>query len=141
MKKFLTFTAQQIKSAHSKVKTGADFPRYTQDLKNLGVLKYDFVVKDGSSIYRGENNYNVTLDPKYEALKIADESSAEKLREVIKIHQQGKTDFPTFCQQVADAGVERWVTDLENWACIYVDKAGKELVSEPIPQGDYKKEK
>jgi len=131
------FTAEQIKTAHAKVKTGADFPKYTQELKSLGVLKYDYIVKDGSSIYRGANDYNLPLEPKYEALKIADESSAEKLRETIKIHQQGQTDFPTFCQQAADAGVERWIVDLEKMATIYFDKAGKELVSEPVPTGEY----
>ena len=131
------FTAEQIKTAHGKVKTGADFPKYIQELKSLGVLKYDYIVKDGSSIYRGANDYNLPLEPKYEAFKIADESSAEKLRETIKIHQQGQTDFPTFCQQAADAGVERWIVDLEKMATIYFDKAGKELVSEPVPTGEY----
>jgi len=138
MKKILTFTAEQLKAAHVKVKSGADFPRYTQDLKNLGVLKYDFMVKDGQSIFYGQDNHVLPLDAKYEPLQISDESSAEKLRETIKIHQQGQTDFPTFCKQSAEAGVEKWITDLEKMACIYVDKAGKELVSEPIPTGDYK---
>lgn len=31
------FTIQQIKDAHSKVKSGADFPAYIQDIKKLGV--------------------------------------------------------------------------------------------------------
>jgi hypothetical protein len=29
------FTIEQIDQAHSKVKSGADFPKYIQDLKNL----------------------------------------------------------------------------------------------------------
>ena len=31
------FTIQQIKDAHSKVKSGADFPKYMQDIIALGV--------------------------------------------------------------------------------------------------------
>ena len=31
------FTIQQIKDAHSKVKSGADFPQYMQDIIALGV--------------------------------------------------------------------------------------------------------
>lgn len=31
------FTIEQIKEAHSKVKSGADFPNYIQDLIILGV--------------------------------------------------------------------------------------------------------
>ncbi len=33
------FTVEQIKTAHSKVKSGADFPAYIQDIKkNWGLL-------------------------------------------------------------------------------------------------------
>ncbi|MGB4398918.1 MAG: DUF1398 family protein [Daejeonella sp.] len=35
------FTAEQIKAAHSKVKSGADFPAYIQDIKALGVTGYE----------------------------------------------------------------------------------------------------
>ena len=33
------FTIQQIKEAHSKVKSGSDFPKYVQDIIALGVLR------------------------------------------------------------------------------------------------------
>ena len=32
------FTVEQIKAAHSKVKSGADFPAYIQEIKALGLL-------------------------------------------------------------------------------------------------------
>ena len=32
------FTLEQIKLAHSKVKSGADFPAYIKELKALGVI-------------------------------------------------------------------------------------------------------
>ena len=32
------FTAEQIITAHSKVKSGADFPNYIKDIKALGVI-------------------------------------------------------------------------------------------------------
>ena len=35
------FTIAQIKEAHSRVKSGADFPTYIQDLIELGVKGYD----------------------------------------------------------------------------------------------------
>lgn len=31
------FTVQQIEDAHSKVKTGAEFPNYIQEIKSFGV--------------------------------------------------------------------------------------------------------
>lgn len=39
------FTVQQIELAHEKVKTGADFPKYIQDIKELGVIAFETFVK------------------------------------------------------------------------------------------------
>ncbi len=61
------------------------------------------------------------------------------LRHIISIHQQGKTDFSTFCEQVAAAGVKQWVIDTERMLCIYEDIDGKEMVAESIPDVSYNK--
>jgi uncharacterized protein YbcV (DUF1398 family) len=45
------FTEQQMKAAHSKVKSGADFPRYFQEIKKLGLIRYEYFVKTGVTIY------------------------------------------------------------------------------------------
>jgi hypothetical protein len=34
------FTVEQIRAAHNKVKSGADFPAYIQEIKALGVSQY-----------------------------------------------------------------------------------------------------
>ena len=41
------FTVEQIKTAHSKVKSGADFPSYIKEIKSLGVTHYEAYVTDG----------------------------------------------------------------------------------------------
>ncbi|GGD27930.1 hypothetical protein GCM10011343_17670 [Flavobacterium orientale] len=69
------FTIEQIKAAHSKVKSGADFPAYIQDLKSIGITSYDAFVSDGRTIYKGLNNFQVDSTPKYESLKIATTSN------------------------------------------------------------------
>ena len=46
------FTLDQIKAAHSQVKSGADFPKYIQDIGKLGVLKYEHFVADGHTTYK-----------------------------------------------------------------------------------------
>jgi len=133
------FTEQQIKEAHAKVKTGADYPAYIKELKKLGVLKYDYLVHNGANIFYGEGNFSVTngVSGNHKELRVAAKSSADKLKHTITIHQQGQTDFITFRQQAADAGVEKWTSDLQRMAVIYYDKKGKELLAEPIPTGDY----
>ena len=131
------FTEQQIKAAHSKVKSGADFPRYIQEIKKLGLIRYEYFLKNGVTIYYGQNDYKVQSAPTREPIDITSNSSATTLKNTITIHQQGKTDFPTFCQQAADAGVEKWIVDTERMLCTYYDLQGKELISEPIPQATY----
>ena len=131
------FTLQQIKDAHSRVKSGADFPRYVNEIKNLGLNRYEYMVADGNTIYYGDDGYKIESGARYGIKAVALISSAEALKHTITIHQQGKTDFPTFCDQSAAAGVEKWVVDAQKMACIYYDLAGTELVYEPIPQGDY----
>ena len=64
---------------------------------------------------------------------VFDATIVQAMRHIISIHQQGQTDFETFCQQAADAGVHYWRTDAVNLACIYVDMAGQDMVNEPIP--------
>jgi uncharacterized protein YbcV (DUF1398 family) len=131
------FTLQQIKTAHAKVRSGADFPHYIQEIKQLGLLHYEFMVADGSFVYYGEGEYRVEREGSYAPLTIGRPASAAALREAIAIHQQGQTDFPTFCQQAAAAGVEKWRIDTQRMLCIYFDSDGSVMVEEPIPQGEY----
>jgi len=127
------FTIEQIKAAHAKVKSGADFPKYIRELKDLGVSSYEHYVSDGHIDYKGPNDFSIAADAKWPEKAISTPSSNEKLEHDLKIHQLGKTDYLTFCQQAADAGVEKWTVDLVAMKCTYYDKEGKEMLSEDIP--------
>jgi uncharacterized protein YbcV (DUF1398 family) len=127
------FTLEQIKDAHSRVKTGADFPAYIQDMKKLGVHSYEHFVTDGHITYHGIADFYLSALPKWDAVPIAPKEQVEKLKHEIKIHQAGKTDYLTFCRHSAEAGVEKWVVDMLNMMCTYYDQAGGEMVAEPIP--------
>lgn len=128
------FTLDQIHEAHRRVKSGADFPQYVRELKALGVLHYDNYVADGQTEYFGSDNFSLRDKPKYPPIAVNTKSSAEKLRQAISIHQQGHTDYPTFCLQAAEAGVEKWTTHMAHMQVIYLDKNGNTLTVEPIPQ-------
>lgn len=128
------FTIEQIKAAHAKVKSGADFPKYIQDMKQLGVNSYYHYVADGHIKYYGVNNFTISADAKWATRPVADVSDSAKLKHTIKIHQQGQTDYPTFCLQAAEIGVEKWVVDIQKMTCVYYDKANNEMLIEPIPE-------
>lgn len=128
------FSLEQIQAAHSKVKSGADFPAYIQDIKKLGVTYYETVVSDGHTNYHGPNGYKTTSPVKYETLTISDQFDSEQFKAELKRHQQGKTDYPAFIKICASLGVERWEVCLEKMTCIYYNKTGNEILVEEIPQ-------
>ncbi|NWJ50158.1 MAG: DUF1398 domain-containing protein [Bacteroidetes bacterium] len=127
------FTVEQIEKAHEAVKSGADFPMYIQEIKQMGVTAFETWVNDSHTVYFGENNFSTTSQPQYEKLTIADQSDNEKFAHYLKIHQQGETNYFTFCAHCAETGIEKWVVCLEVLTCTYYDKAGKEILVEPIP--------
>ncbi len=128
------FTIEQIHEAFGKVKSGADFPQFVRDLKAIGVTHYDNFVADGNTIYYGTDNFVLQGEAKYLPMYVSNESSVDKLKQAIFIHQQGQTDYPTFCLQAAGAGVEKWTTHMIKMTVIYLDKQGNELTVEPILQ-------
>jgi uncharacterized protein YbcV (DUF1398 family) len=128
------FTVEQIKEAHNKVKSGADFPAYIQNLKKLGVTYYETFVADGHTDYYGANEYKTTSSARYETLTIAEISNTEQFKVDLKSHQQGKTDYPIFCNDCAKSGIEKWAVCTDKMTCTYYDKAGNEVLVEEIPQ-------
>lgn len=128
------FTIDQIKAAHSKVKSGADFPAYIRDLKQLGVQHYTTYVADGHTDYKGDDGFSASSEAKYVAKEIATESNGEQFVADLRNHQKGGTDYPTFCSDCAKNGVHNWVVDLNKMTCTYYDNDGIEILVEQIPQ-------
>ncbi len=128
------FNIDQIKAAHSKVKSGADFPAYIRDLKQLGVTRYVTFVKDGHTDYSGKDNFQTSSPARYADLQIASSGNASRFKADLKAHQQGKTDYPTFCSDCAKSGIEKWIVDLNEMTCTYFDQEGKVVLIEQVPQ-------
>ena len=127
------FTVEQIESAHSKVRSGADFPKYIQEIKQMGVTAFETWVKDSHTEYFGKNDYQTRSQPQYKDLTISDSSDKEKFSHYLKIHQKGETDYFTFCSQCAETGIEKWIVCLDEMTCTYYNKAGNKILEEQIP--------
>lgn len=128
------FTVEQIKTAHSKVKSGADFPSYIKEIKAFGVTHYEAYVTDGHIDYHGDNNYTAKVPEKYAPLIIAETPKVEEFKAELLAHQKGKTDYLTFIKMCAEAGIEKWEICMDKMTCTYYDKAGNEILVEEIPQ-------
>ncbi|MCX2430093.1 DUF1398 domain-containing protein [Pedobacter sp. GR22-10] len=127
------FTKEDIHAATSRIKSGSDFPHFIQELNEMGVIRNDVYVSNGLSAYFASEEEVLQISPEeYPDLVISVEPSVEKLKHALKIHQTGETGFISFCEHAADAGVEKWITDLKDMTCTYYDTAGNELVKEKI---------
>ncbi|MCD1116790.1 DUF1398 domain-containing protein [Chryseobacterium turcicum] len=129
----MKFTIDEIKTEHQKVKSGADFPKYIQEIKNMGVSHYTTFVAGGSTKYfDAENNFAET-EAKYEVLNITENVNLENFKIRLKLHQQGGTDYLTFCKDCAENGINGWKMDLNKMICTYFDKNQKDILTEQVP--------
>ncbi|WP_333599607.1 DUF1398 domain-containing protein [Flavobacterium sp.] len=127
------FTIPQIKEAHSKVKSGADFPRYMQDIIALGVTSFETFVFDNHTNYYGEDDFKIASTGFTATLTVMDKSDIEQFKLDLKSHQQGHTDYGTFLQDCAKSGIEKWIVVMAKMTCTYYDKNGNALLVETIP--------
>ena len=127
------FTIAQIHEALDKVKSGADFPKYIQEIKSLGVIGFETFVVDSHTEYYGKDNFKTQSEAVYENLEINAISNKAEFVERLKIHQRGETDYFTFCNDCAETGIEKWIVSLVEMTCIYYDIDGNEILVEQIP--------
>ena len=127
------FTIDQIKEAHSKVQSGADFPVYIQDLIALGVQGYNTYVNDGRVEYFGADNFRVSTKNNYENITITTTANKERFIEFLVMHQDGQTDYLTFCNHAAQCGIAKWTVNIIEMTCTYYDSSEAPILIEKIP--------
>lgn len=127
------FTLEQLAEARSRVKSGADFPALIQTLIQLGVQRYTTWLTDGHTDYEGADQ-RLSSPPGHAGQPIADRLDRDHFMARLKYHQQGGSDYATFCSDTRAAGVERWVVDTRAMTCTYFDKAGNAVLVEDIPR-------
>ena len=69
----------------------------------------------------------------YNHLVISYSSNETKFKEYLKKHQQGETDYFTFCMHCAETGIEKWKVSIAEMTCTYYDLAGNAILAEQIP--------
>ena len=128
------FTREQIEKAHSRVKSGADFPAYVQEIKALGVKNHIVSLLDGvwRFIHLDGGSIQWVHGPK--ELPVSAVATSQAFRRILSNHQHGLTDYPTFCQEAAQAGVEKWISDFESMTVTYLDRQGGIVSVEAIGQ-------
>lgn len=119
-----------IQVAHQNAKS---YPDLVSKLIAIGIESYTVEVVTGTILYRLANGENI-LHFNNDARNIQENFSEEKTVQAIRNNQQGKTDFSTFMNEIAVAGIRFYEATLNgtNKRVTYVGSNGS--YQEMIPQ-------
>ncbi|WP_449399477.1 DUF1398 family protein [Chryseobacterium wanjuense] len=93
-----------------------------------------YISDNNIDYFDSENQLTATTRGKDNPVRsISELLNLEQFKSRLKLHQQGGTDYATFCTDCAENGIEGWKMDLNKMTCSYFDKTGKEVLVEQVP--------
>lgn len=99
----MAFTLSAIQQAHQQF-TGVDFPKLFKAFKDMG-MTYNIVnIQDGTATYVHQSEDDIVTSSVKSNHPVAQKSNKTIVQDVLTRHQQGQTDFETFCDEMAEAG-------------------------------------
>ncbi|CAC9056489.1 phage envelope protein [Staphylococcus aureus] len=129
----MAFTLSEIQQAHQQF-TGVDFPKLFKAFKDMG-MTYNIVnIQDGTVTYVHQSEDDIVTSSVKSNHPVAPSSNQSIVQDVLTRHQQGQTDFETFCNEMAEAGIYKWHIDIQAGTCTYIDLKEQAIISELIPQ-------
>ncbi len=131
----MDFTSETIEALHQQY-TGKSFFRLLQAFKALQMHDFVFDLRAGEATYHHQSGASLKRDLLLPPLTIPQKSDGQKALIVLRNHQAGNTDFMTFIQEIAQAGVYKWVSDCEEMTCTYYDLKDDVLITEVIKGDD-----
>jgi uncharacterized protein YbcV (DUF1398 family) len=93
--------SQKIKDCYQSAK---NYPELAKKLSQIGMQSYTVDTATGTILYRFANGENVLQDGTAQRF-VASSFDREKTVLAVLNNQQGKTDYPGFMQEIANAGV------------------------------------
>ncbi|WP_436854296.1 DUF1398 domain-containing protein [Staphylococcus caeli] len=130
---FSTFSKASIHQAHTQY-TGVDFPKLFKAFKNMDMAFNTVNVQEGTTTYTHKDGTKIVDEGIKSSQPIADTSDKTQIQDILRRHQAGGTDFPTFCEEMAQAGIYKWEIDLSAGTCAYIDLGNNAVITEYIPQ-------
>lgn len=129
----MAFKLSAIQQAHQQF-TGVDFPKLFKAFKDMG-MTYNIVnIQDGTATYVHQSEDDIVTSSVKSNHPVAPSSNQSIVQDVLTRHQQGQTDFETFCDEMDQAGIYKWHIDIQAGTCTYIDLQEQAIISELIPQ-------
>ncbi|HCY7997479.1 TPA: DUF1398 family protein [Staphylococcus aureus] len=129
----MAFKLSAIQQAHQQF-TGVDFPKLFKAFKDMGMTYNTVNIQDGTATYVHQSEDDIVTSSVKSNHPVAPSSNQSIVQDVLTRHQQGQTDFETFCDEMAQAGIYKWHIDIQAGTCTYIDLQEQAIISELIPQ-------
>ncbi len=127
----MEFTLENIEEAGRKY-TGVEFYKLVLEFVKMGIVENVFNIRDGVRVYENQNGHKINIDFVEIAVIGGVDTNKNIFENILKQHQQGNTDFMTFCKEVGEVGVYKWVIDTNKMTCSYYDTLENVVWSEEI---------
>ena len=123
--------SEKIKACY---KAATNYPDLAKRLHEIGVESYTVDTASGTILYRFSEGQTVLHPGTIAARTINENFNEQKTIEAIRNNQQGKTDYPTFMNEIAEAGARFYEATLNgtNKRVTYIGIGG--FYEERIPQ-------
>ncbi len=130
----MKFTLENIEAAGKKY-TGVEFYKLIQEFIKMDICINIYNLKDGFRVY--ENCKGDQIEVEFIKIPINNvETDKDLFNKILKNHQQGNTDFITFCNEVCEVGIYKWVISTTKMTCSYYDIFDNLVCMEKIPVGN-----
>ncbi len=122
--------SEKIKACY---KAASNYPDLAKRLSEIGVESYTVDTASGAILYRFSHGQTDLHPGSTAARTIAENFNEQKTIAAIRNNQQGKTDYPTFMTEIAEAGVRFYEATLNgaNKRVTYIGIGG--FYEESIP--------
>jgi uncharacterized protein YbcV (DUF1398 family) len=125
-------TIEDINDLHARLGSARTLPEYVRALKVLGVERYDSYLAGGHSEYFGQGGHRIVSPPVHEVLPVAETGQRETFLQHLRRHEQRQTTYSEMSRDLAQSGIGKWTVDTIRMTMTFYDKAGREMLVEPI---------
>ncbi|AIS61833.1 DUF1398 family protein [Listeria ivanovii] len=125
---------QTILEVATSEKNAGDFPKVIAGFKQIGVVKYQFLVQKGIYIFWDASEKKIEAQLNGVPKPFAQEVSTEKIKKAVQQAQAGSIHFEAFIELAGLAGIALWEADLDQMTVTYMNEPLSEVLSEPIPE-------
>ena len=88
---------------------------------------------DKTPFYFGNSDFKAVADKSYDNIPVAPTANKERFIEYLVMHQEGQTDYLTFCHHAAQCGIAKWSVNIIEMTCTYFDAKNDAILIEKIP--------